>query len=169
MMKLNAATLVAMSVLPLWGCGGNKNTAPTVLVPAADGREATLTQLPADWLGVSVRALRASPGCLGAEGVQMGGGKRAVMAMFKDKAAAVEWYHNPAHQRLVGLVSPPHGHVALAEVADGGGPILVIATMVPAGNQPGAVPGSVLLSVELFKPLPGGVSYGGASAVGAGK
>lgn len=151
------------------GCAG---PGVRVLVPAADGREARVVTLPPDWAASTVRALRASPGCTGVELSQTQSGKRVIFAMFKDRASVVAWYRSTAHQSMVGLVSfyRDHEHTPAANIAPDAGPILVVATMTPTPPTTTttrapteSTAGTVLLSVELFAPLPGGVRFGDAS------
>ena len=160
------SVLLCLSVvLAASGCASTKPRGTGVLVPGTDGRAARVVPLPTDWQPATVRALRASPGCLGVEAGQTTSGKRAIFAMFKDKAAVTAWYRDPAHQAMVGKVSfyRQHEHIPAAGVPDDAGPIMVIATMTPAPASQGVPPGTMLLSVELFSPLPGGVRFGGAS------
>lgn len=164
-MPLVAAILCMLIVTVAGGCGGRRPLSTAVLVPGSADRAAEVVHLAPDWLPATVRALRESPGCLGVEAAQTGSGKRAVFAMFKDKAAVTAWYRHPAHQALVGMVRfyRQHEHLPAAGVPDDAGPILVIATMTPAPPADGVPPGTMLLSVELFSPLPGGVRFGGAT------
>lgn len=150
-------------VLAATGCASQREL--NVLVPGDGVRAAQVVPLAPEWAGATVKALRASPGCLGVEFSQTGSGKRVISAMFKDKASLVLWYGSEIHQNLVGKVGfyRQHEHIAGAGIPGDAGPILVIATMTPVAAADGVPPGTVLLSVELFSPLPGGVRFGGAS------
>lgn len=159
-------TFGLLAAILLGGCAGSRSGGLNVLVPGSGDRPAQVVQLPQDWAPTTVRTLRASPGCLGVEVSQTGSGsKRTIFAMFKDKAAVVAWYRSPAHQALLGKVSfyRDHEFTPGAGLEEGAGPVLVIASMSPAPAGEGVPAGTVLLSVELFRPLPGGVRFGGAS------
>jgi hypothetical protein len=136
--------------------------------------------------GELVAALKTSPGCLG---VELGGfqtGKFAIFAWFQDKASLLTWYQSDVHQGAMASMkagfaaakkgagggaeskAPKEGkeavqHAPLEFVPDDVGTILCIATITPS-EQP-AVPGFPApigqISIELYKPVPGGASFGG--------
>ncbi|GEM_PF-2867560 len=155
-------SLLALTVLA--GCRSTA-TQTQMLVPGTNGRADTIVALEPGWAQRAVRALRDSPGCLGVEASQLSGNRAAIFAMFRDKASAVTWYRGEVHQSLVDKVRfyRDHEHGPLSGVADGTGPILAIATLSRRAAADGDTPPYVLLSVELFTPLEGGVSFGGAS------
>ena len=155
---ISAAILLAVAA----GCA-ERQTTDRVLVPGATKAENRIVEIDRRWILATLDALRRSPGCLSAEAGQVGQ-KRAIFAMFRDKAATVEWYRSSAHQTLVDQVRfyRQGDHDPLANVPDGTGPILVIASMTPTNlDKRGGVP--QLLAVELFTPLDAGVRFGGAS------
>ena len=83
----------------------------------------------------------------------------AQMAWFEDKKAVQRWYHSDTHAGVMGAVgADPEGRDPLQHVADDEGPIMVMATL--EFNGPPAIKGSMIpfsmISIELFKPLPGG-------------
>ncbi len=163
-----ALTVLFLLLACIAGAGGCSAPRPAnlnMLVPADGDRAARLVPLAPDWAAATIRALRASPGCMGVELSQTRSGKRAIFAMFKDKAAVIAWYRDAAHQDLVAKVSfyRDHEHTPAAGVAEDAGPVLVIATMTPVPPSDGVPAGTVLLSVELFSPLNGGVRFGGTS------
>ncbi|MBL9150750.1 MAG: hypothetical protein JNM94_18845 [Phycisphaerae bacterium] len=155
---ISAASLLAVAA----GCA-NRQTVDRVLVPGATTTEDRVVEIDRRWIPTTLAALRQSPGCLSAEAGQVGQ-KRAIFAMFRDKAATVEWYRSSAHQTLVDQVRfyRQGEHDPLAHVPDGTGPILVIASMTPT-NPDTHGGSSQLLAVELFTPLDAGVRFGGAS------
>lgn len=168
MRSFPAAALPVFVLLIAFIAGGCAKPRPAnlnVLVPAEGDRAARLVPLAPDWASATVRALRATPGCTGVELSQTQSGKRAIFAMFKDRASMIAWYRSAAHQEMVGKVSfyRDHAHTPGAGVAENAGPILVIATMTPVPPSEAVPAGTVLLSVELFAPLEGGVRFGGAS------
>jgi hypothetical protein len=140
--------------------------------------------------GQLVAALKTSPGCLG---VELGGfqsGKFAIFAWFQDKESLLTWYRSGVHQGAMasmraGFAAAKKGagggaepkeskepkeaaapHAPLEFVPEDVGTILCIATITPS-EQP-AVPGFPApigqISIELYKPLPGGASFGGTFA-----
>lgn len=168
MRSLPAAAIFVLVLLMACISGGCATKRPTnlnVLVPADGDRAARLVPLAPDWAAATVRALRASPGCMGVELSQTQSGKRAIFAMFEDRAAMIAWYRSAAHQDMLAKVSFYRDHAPTpgAGVAENAGPILVVATMTPVPPSNAVPAGTVLLSVELFAPLEGGVRFGGAS------
>lgn len=162
---LLARILCMPIVLAASGCAGNRPPSIGVLVPGSPDRASEVVPLRSDWFPATMQALRESPGCLGVEAAQTGSGKRVILAMFESKAAVEGWYRHPAHQALVERVAfyRQHEHVPATGVPENAGPILVIATMTPVSPTEGTPQGTMLLSVELFSPLPGGVRFGGSS------
>lgn len=132
--------------------------------------------------GQLVAALKTSPGCLG---VELGGfqsGKFAIFAWFQDKESLLTWYRSDVHQGAMASLragaaaarkaaggapeskdAPAEKHPPLEFVPDDVGTILCIATITPS-EQP-QVPGFPApigqISIELYKPVPGGASFGG--------
>jgi hypothetical protein len=138
--------------------------------------------------GELVAALQKSPGCLG---VELGGfktGKLAIFAWFKDKESLLTWYRSDVHQGVMASLhagmaaaksaaggaaetkeapsAPPAQHQALEFVPDDVGTILCIATITPSAQPqvPGFPAPIGQISIELYKPLPGGASFGGTFA-----
>lgn len=162
-MRIAALSVLAATIC-FGGCG-RPAVPPSILVPGDGGRAPQIVPLEPTWLPDTLAELAKFPGCIGVDAAGTFRGKRIILAMFKDKKSAVAWYGHEAHQRLVGKVRfyRDHPHVPLKDIDDGAGPILAVATMTPAGTMEGAVPGSFLLSIELFEALPGGVQFGGAT------
>jgi hypothetical protein len=139
-----------------------------------------------------IAALQASPGCLGVESAFTRSRKSVVFAWFKDKAATLEWFYGDYHQtqmmalREAAQASAEKGkkpdvtggeqelanREPLAEIPDDQGPILCIATITPASPLPGGAKPLVTgfpqpitqISIELYAPLPGGISVNGRFA-----
>jgi hypothetical protein len=134
--------------------------------------------------GELVAALQKSPGCLGVETGGLRSGKVAIFAWFKDKESLLTWYRSDVHQGAMASLhagaaaakqaggaaeskeappAPSAQRVPLEFVPDDVGTILCIATITPS-TQP-QVPGFPApigqISIELYKPLPGGASFGG--------
>jgi hypothetical protein len=138
--------------------------------------------------GELIAALQKSPGCLGVETGGFRSGKFAIFAWFKDKESLLAWYRSDVHQGVMTSLragmsaakptaggvaeareatpAPSAQHVPLEFVPDDVGTILCIATITPS-TQP-QVPGFPApigqISIELYKPLPGGASFGGTFA-----
>ncbi len=115
-----------------------------------------------------VGALKASPGVLGVEVGRMLSGKQVIFAWFENKQAVLNWYYSNAHQALMvqfGSKRRPGG--PLADVPDDGRPVLAIASVTLTGPPPtsasdlASVP---QIAIELYAPLPGGLSVGGRFA-----
>jgi hypothetical protein len=114
-----------------------------------------------------VGALKQSPGCLGVETARTSSGKQVIFAWFQDKQAALKWYNSEAHRASmrrfplgVELSGKP-----LGDVPDDGGPIMAIAslTMNPKATKDDPHPFKQI-SIELYRPLGGGLSIGGRFA-----
>lgn len=162
--------------------------------PAAPAQAPTPAQeQQGDLGGALIAALQHSPGCLGVDAGQMKSGKLSIFAWFKDKQAVLDWYASPAHQQAMGGMRmaiemkrlaaangdaagdgakskpPQEKHTPLEFVPDGTGPILCIASITPSDKP--LVPGFPMaigqISIELYQPLPGGVSFGGTFAPAA--
>jgi hypothetical protein len=112
-------------------------------------------------LGGLLPALESSPGCLGVAALQMGSGKLAIVAYFKDKKACLDWYYGVAHQRMM-LAMPPPTRKPLEDVKDENAPVIVIASLTPT-DQPNPELGMPLsqIAVELYTPAKGGFARGG--------
>ena len=108
-------------------------------------------QTPAEFAQL-VDAVKASPGCLGVEVARTGSGKQALFAWFEDKQAVLRWYASDVHQRAMRSAPPKAftGRPPLADVPDGTGPILIVASVGPGQ-----------IAIELYAPLPGGIAAGG--------
>jgi len=112
-------------------------------------------------------ALNAIPGCLGTEAARTESGKEIIFAWFEDKRAVLRWYHSPIHQRTIRGAFPdfePQG--PLKDVPDDVGPILAIASLSFTDQAPGegvSLPISQI-AIELYRPVAGGLSFGGRFA-----
>lgn len=118
-----------------------------------------------------VQGLKDTPGCLGVEAGRMASGKQSIFAWFEDKEAVNRWYYSEMHQGVMRSAAPglemPPDHKPMAKVDDDEGPILVIATLTmtdrPHFRSMPNLPISQI-SIELYKPLPGGAFLGGRLA-----
>ena len=111
----------------------------------------------------------ATPGCLGVETGRMASGKQTIFAWFDNKKSVKKWYYSRMHQGVMESLAPglnPDSE-PLHYVSDDEGPILVIATLTMA-DRPHfkSMPNLPIsqISIELYKPLPGGVHVGGRLA-----
>jgi hypothetical protein len=114
-----------------------------------------------------VAGLRAIEGNIGVETAQTSGGKQVIFAWFEDKAAVLRWYHSDVHQGVQDRFFPDRPqHEPLAHIPDDVGPILAIASITPADSAQVASVGIPVsqISIELYAPLPGGLSLGGTFA-----
>jgi len=118
-----------------------------------------------------VGALKATPGCLGVETARTSSGKQVIFAWFEDKKAALNWYSSETHRAVMKQFTPPSPpdqprRAPLADVPDDGLPILAIASLTlvdPSQAAPGAPPFRQI-AIELYRPLPGGLAFGGRFA-----
>ncbi|MFI4898450.1 MAG: hypothetical protein ACIARR_11565 [Phycisphaerales bacterium JB059] len=106
-----------------------------------------------------IDGLKGTEGCLGVDAAQWQSGKNTICAWFENKAAVERWYRSDTHAGFMGAVGgDPEAREPLRHVADDEGPIMVMATL--DFNGPPAIKGSLIpfsmISIELFKPLPGG-------------
>lgn len=112
-------------------------------------------------------ALEAIPGCLGTEAARTESGKEVILAWFEDKRAVLRWYHSQIHRRTMRRAFPdlePQGR--LKDVRDDVGPTLAIASLRFTDQGPGegvSLPISQI-AIELYRPLAGGLSFGGRFA-----
>jgi len=136
-------------------------TTALVLAPALAG---TAAQKPAAGLPDFMDALQSTPGFLGAEKAQTASGKLVIFAWFENKKSVLAWYYSETHQHLASQFVPDRkAHTPLANIPDDGQPIMAIATITPSGTP--KVDRTTLpvsqISIELYKPLPGGIALGG--------
>ena len=112
--------------------------------------------------------LKATPGVLGVDAAQAISGKQVIFASFENKKAALNWYYSEGHQNLIKTLASAGnpGRTPMADVPDDGNPILAIAS-ITLSKQP-QVSGVQLpvsqIAIELYAPLPGGLSAGGRFA-----
>jgi hypothetical protein len=122
---------------------------------------------PMDRMPDLVKGLKETEGCLGVETARTSSGKNVIFAWFKDKEGVINWYESEMHQRVMfTFASGPGDREPLAEVPDGTGPILVVAS-ITMSDKP-AVQGFRMpisqIAMELYTPLPGGAAVGGRFA-----
>ena len=95
-----------------------------------------------------------------------------IFAWFENKQAVLNWYNSEAHQKAMQMFSARTGRAPLSAIADGTGPIMVIASLTLAGTPPSAVTSLTSMpvsqiAIELYAPLPGGIAVGGRFAPGS--
>ena len=112
-----------------------------------------------------VGALKASPGCVGADALKLPGGKLAIAAWFKNKAAVMNWYGSVSHGKMMAAMPPPT-RAPLSKVTDDRTPILVVASLTPATDAKKGVAGMPVsqIAIELYYVADGGFSAGGTLA-----
>jgi hypothetical protein len=114
-----------------------------------------------------VGGLKSTPGCLGVETAQTATGKQVIFAWFENKKAVLNWYYSDVHRSAVQMFAPgAPARTPMADIPDDGGPVLAIASLTPVNAPPtAAMPLPVSqISIELYRPLPGGLSAGGTFA-----
>ncbi len=110
-----------------------------------------------------VSGLKAVPGCLGVETARTASGKNVIFAWFEDKKAVSSWYYSDMHRGAMRMLlgdrkpDPP-----LESVPDDVGPILAIAsiTMSDKPQYEGVSMPISQISIELYKPVTGGIFLG---------
>jgi len=91
-------------------------------------------------------------------------GKQSIIAWFEDRDAVVRWYESDMHRGVMkSLAGGLPAEEPLRHVEDDSGPIMVIATLTMA-DRPHfeSMPDLPIsqISIELYKPLPGGAFLG---------
>ncbi len=118
--------------------------------------------------GALVAGLHESPGCLGVETANTQSGKTVIFAWFEDKEATIDWYYSGTHQQAIEnfVTDDSEEHVPLEHVDDEAGPILCVASLTPnTGKSLGPIQLPISqISIELYEPLPGGLSLNGTFA-----
>ena len=115
-----------------------------------------------------VGGLKATPGCLGVELARTQSGKRLIFSWFEDKQAVLKWYYGEVHQQVIDQFFPDHDeyHGPLHDVPDDVGPIMVIVSITMSDRphfEELTLPVSQI-SIELYKPIKGGLFFGGRFA-----
>ena len=114
-----------------------------------------------------VTALKGSPGCLGVETARTTSGKLVIFAWFEDKKAVLKWYHSDTHRQVMKQFFPGREYSKpLKEVPDNSGPIMAIASITFTDKprfKETRLPISQI-SIELYRPVSGGISLGGRFA-----
>ena len=147
-------------VLALAAAGG---TWAAGLMPTASANATPAVQ--PDLGEMLLQGLRATPGCLAADGARWDSGKNSIVGWFESKDAVIAWYDSNVHRHLMepmgGASSEP-----LAHVPDDQGPIMVIATSTFSERpEIEGFPAPISqISIELFAPLPGGAHVNGRLA-----
>ena len=117
-----------------------------------------------------VGGLKSTPGCLGVETARTASGKQVIFAWFENKQGLLNWYHSDTHRQAMRLLAPGGStRPPLADLPDDGTPVLAVASVTlsdAAPATPGAPPFSQI-SIELYRPAPGGLSLGGRFAPAA--
>lgn len=110
-------------------------------------------------------ALPKSDGCIGVDAAQTMSRKNTIIAWFKDVDSVKTWYHDEVHRRFIQMSgADPDDHEPLKHVKDYKGPVMVLATITmtsPDKKIPGIPMPVSQISVELFRPLPGGAHING--------
>lgn len=116
-----------------------------------------------------IGALKATPGCLGVDAATTASGKQVIFAWFENKRAVLNWYNSETHQKAMQMFSARTGRPPLSEIADGTGPIMVIASLTLADKPQSGMTSLPVsqIAIELYAPLPGGLAVGGRFAPGS--
>lgn len=111
--------------------------------------------------------LKSTEGCLGVESARSESGKQVIFAWFKDKESVLNWYNSDMHQGVMKKFFPQRSNNdPLGDIPDDSGPIMAIASITFSDQSKFSetqLPISQI-AIELYAPLPGGVSIGGRFA-----
>lgn len=112
-----------------------------------------------------VAGLKATPGCLGVEAARTQSGKSVLFAWFEDKKALMAWYRSEMHQETMAMMGATTRKDALKDVPEEG-PVLAIAsiTFTDKPKLEGIPLPISQISIELYRPLGGGLNVGGRFA-----
>ncbi len=117
--------------------------------------------------GDLIKALKATPGCLGVDSGRMTSGKFVIFAFFENKKSAMEWYYSPTHQKFMDMIAPVRNkkRVPMKGVPDDV-PVMAVASISFSGKpalENSKIPFSQI-AIELYTPLTGGLNVGGSFA-----
>jgi hypothetical protein len=123
-------------------------------------------QPPSGGLPDLVGALKATPGCIGVETARTSSGKQVIFAWFENKKAVLNWYYSDTHRSVQKMFAPgASARTPMADIPDDGSPLLAIASLTLVSAPGAATPLPVSqISIELYRPLPGGLAAGGTFA-----
>lgn len=118
-----------------------------------------------DFGAILMKALKETKGCLGVDAAETQSRRNTIIAWFKDVESVKDWYHHEVHRRMVAMAgADPDEHEPLEHVKGYKGPVMVLATITPTSPKD-RIPGIPIpvsqISVELFRPLPGGAHVNG--------
>jgi hypothetical protein len=159
-MTRSSAALGVLSIVLLGGL---------LAVSRAEDQARARPELPKDFPDPAalLKALKQTPGCLGADMARTEGGKFLMFAWFEDRRGLLNWYNGAAHkQAMKKYFGLDPSATPLKNVPDNGAPILVIASFTVADKahlKETRLPVSQL-AIELYQPLPGGIAAGGRFA-----
>src|SRR5947207_6943335 len=114
-----------------------------------------------------VAALKATPGCLGVDTAKTESGKQVIFAWFEDKKAALKWYYSDTHKAVIKQFFPNRklSDHPLSGVPDDGQPVMAVASVTINEDRTKENPRPFKqIAIELYKPLPGGLSLAGRFA-----
>jgi len=118
-------------------------------------------------MGAALMAgLKKSPGCLGVESARTDSGQEAIFGWFENKKAVMTWYESPLHQSMAGQFFSQRDdkYEPMSRITDDTGPIMVIAALrfAESPQVKGVRMPISQISIELYQPLPAGLSINGA-------
>jgi heme-degrading monooxygenase HmoA len=156
--RLTLAAVAPVAIcMALWGHTSEGQT-------AQEKGDAQAQKGPGKDLPDLVGGLKKSKGCLGVETAQTSSGKNVIFAWFENKEAVLRWYKSDTHRAAMRLAADLDqiSDEPLEGVPDDVGPVLAIASITLAKepkfknlNMPVSQ-----ISIELYKPLTGGIFLG---------
>ncbi|MEL7472257.1 MAG: hypothetical protein AAGK04_02990 [Planctomycetota bacterium] len=163
-----AATIGAVGVMSVaWARQQASPEQAPEPISGAESRERFSPDQLTQGLGQQVVAgLKATPGCLGAEAASFHPNKLAIFGWFEDKRAALAWHSSALHRNISARFAGGRTmhNIPMEHVQDGV-PLMVIASVVMQPADPGGGGGMprMFFGIEVYEPMPGGLSFQGGA------
>ena len=179
---------LSLCILPaaiLWGCASGPtadsnqvldHSSPEVLQPeqtaSQSGAESRTPFSPDELMGSLgqqlIAGLKGTPGCLGADAASFASGRLVIFGWFTDKEAALAWHDSQIHKQVSERFSGGRmmNRQPLEHIPDDV-PLMVIASVAmepPTDDSPPRM----MFGIEVYEPLPGGLSFQGGAFSPAG-
>jgi heme-degrading monooxygenase HmoA len=160
---LHRLTLAAVAMVPICMVMGGHTTEGQTRQGKGES-QAQAQKGPGNDFPDLVGGLKKTKGCLGVETAQTSSGKNVIFAWFEDKQAVLRWYYSDTHRAAMRLAADldQKSETPLEGVPDDVGPVLAIASITFAKEPKFKnlnLPISQI-SIELYKPLTGGIFLG---------
>lgn len=117
---------------------------------------------PAGWPDL-VAGLKETPGCLGVETARTQSGKNVIFAWFENREAVSRWYRSDMHRDAMRKYFPnAERRPPLETIPDDSGPLMVVASITFSDKPQFDTTNLPIsqISIEVYKPMTGGVYLG---------